>query len=213
MGAKVFDDFPWKTYTVDDYGPQHEEIEKTYSLLVSNLESKSATSLDGLSELMPGVRELYRSIIDLDAVRILEVGAGSGLNLINLSQLLPDRNFFGVELLESQVKLGKSTFKDLFPESRIIVSDFINDYKSDPNSFELVFTNAVVMHLSKGKAIKMIEKMINISGKFVLLHENIESSHNYRSILEKIQKKSKIEYKISPIADSSGGIITIKKLV
>ena len=211
LKRKIVDDFPWQSYTSDDYKNQYLEIATNFNLLVEEDESLDTHEKLEQSNIMFGVKELYRNLVSIEANSILEIGAGSGVNLINLSRLLPEVEIFGIELLASQVALGRETFGENFPETKIIVDNFLEMNVTPDQQFDVVFTNAVIMHLSKKSALKMLELMISKARKFVLLHENLDLSHEFDQLLEILQKKYEISYEIVRIANTQGGIIIIKK--
>jgi ubiquinone/menaquinone biosynthesis C-methylase UbiE len=204
LGKKVLDDFPWKTYTKDDYAPQHLDIHKDFTLLLKS---------NDFGNLMPGVSLLYQNIMALDIDDALEVGAGSGVNLMNLKLIIPNMDFYGIELLESQLTYGFLEFGERFPKDAIVVGNFLDLNDLTNSTYDLVFTNAVVMHLSQKKAILMIKNMIRSSNKYVLMHENLESSHDFVYLLNELKKSLDFNFKISKVESTSGGIILISKNV
>ena len=122
-------------------------------------------------------------------------------------------DFYGIELLESQLTYGFLEFGERFPKDAIVVGNFLDLNDLTNSTYDLVFTNAVVMHLSQKKAILMIKNMIRSSNKYVLMHENLESSHDFVYLLNELKKSLDFNFKISKVESTSGGIILISKNV
>lgn len=209
LKAKFLDDFDWNNYTSRDYGPQLEEMRKVNNVLLpSNLEF-----IENLANfrLNPQIEQLYRRVMELSPKDLLEVGSGAGSNLINLQLLLPTARVAGVELLSSQVDLGKEIFGVRFPQKEIVVADFIKEDVKYLGDYEMVFTNAVAMHLTSRKVKALILKMLSHSRQYVLLHENLMHSHNFLEILLDLNEYAEFKFTIEKPSNSAFGFVIIVK--
>jgi predicted O-methyltransferase YrrM len=211
LGRKLLDDFQWSSYTQDDYRVQLLNIIGANNLVLENLDISGVVPTQSNLSFPKGVYSLYQAIAEQGPGSIFEVGAGAGYNLINLHQIIPGLEVKGCELLQSQVDLGLEIFGQNSVLESIEVVDFLES-TFIPNSADVVFTNAVTMHLKRTKAKEMIKKMIQLSNKTVLLHENIVDSHKYASIISEIKEEMEIDFQIKGIFGTHGGIIQIRKI-
>lgn len=116
---------------------------------------------------------------------VLEIGCGSGLNLIILSQMFPEIQFYGIEPTEGGIKAFKNLIKNLpselksnfqtnaFDNVTIIHGDALN-----PNSleeimdlkFDLIFTSAVIEQLSNYYEL-FFQNIVKINFQYFLFYE------------------------------------------
>ena len=219
MSKKYVDDFRWRSYTGFDYEPQLQHLSDTgfnFLLtedLIDSLRLDIELKVDNLHA--PHIA-LYRMCLQAKPKRILEVGAGAGYHMINLSRLLPLVDICGVDLLHSQIQLGNR----LFPEhSRILSKIEIVDFTKSStipiieSPFDIVYTQAVTMHLSYQKAIRMIMNMLAVSRKDVFLVEEFESSHDYNLLgIELSQQVPGWSFSMHPISNSTSGVLKFTRL-
>jgi len=217
MPKKYLADFNWSTYTSFDYEPQITGLVKGGNeLILSDMQVLQFKDFQGeISDVHAPHILLYKTCLSLQPNFIFEVGAGAGYHLINLSKLMPNVSISGIDLLPSQVELGLK----LFPEhkkllQRITFGDFT--VKTTHSSLNLrpdvVFTQAVTMHLPFNKAKKMVLNMIDFAQKNVILVENVKASHNYKALLDGlISDGIKFDYQIVNIANNENGLILISK--
>lgn len=102
-------------------------------------------------------------IIKYNCKSILEVGSGTGLNLLHLAPMFPDVQFYGLELTQSGIEHSKRVFANPPKEfelacqhgeiknvhlikGNILSDDTINDLKK--YQFDLVFTSLVLEQLN-----------------------------------------------------------------
>ena len=86
------------------------------------------------------LNKVEEQIRECNARRVLEVGAGTGINLYLLSQALPDVEFTGIDLTPERIATGKKWFKENKDfEPNISVGD-VTQLKFEDNSFDLVFS-------------------------------------------------------------------------
>ena len=218
LPKKVLSDFNWTNYTSFDYEPQITSLELDgYELLLSDIQIENFKSTDeDISDVHAPHILLYKTCLGLSPKSIFEVGAGAGYHLINLSRLMTEAEVLGIDLLTTQVALGLR----LFPEYKALLNDIsfgdftdkatLLKYRNNP---EVVFTQAVTMHLPYRKAKQMVINMIQFSSSYVILVENIFDTHDYQKLLKDVSKESsKFEYTITAIPNNRNGLILIKKI-
>jgi hypothetical protein len=217
MPKKYLADFNWSTYTSFDYEPQITGlVNGGNELILSNAQVPQFKDFRGeISDVHAPHILLYKTCLSLQPNSIFEVGAGAGYHLINLSKLMPKALISGIDLLPSQVELGLK----LFPEHKnllqgITFGDFTKQSTCSSLSLspDIVFTQAVTMHLPFNKAKKMVVNMINLAQKNVILVENVKASHNYKDLLDGlISNGLKFDYEILKISNNENGLILITK--
>jgi 2-polyprenyl-3-methyl-5-hydroxy-6-metoxy-1,4-benzoquinol methylase len=183
---KTTDDFNWDTYTANYYEPEMDNIiSKDHSMLVS----KSYIDASGhgvfKDNLHPNWKEVYHQVIKSEATSVLEVGCGPGQHLINLYKLNPNLELFGFEYSQSQIDLGYKHFnlQDYPFKDNLKVKDFSLDVGEPTSRYDLVFTQAVTMHLAYSKASKFISNMGKLAKSRIVMIENV-NSHNYDNLLK-----------------------------
>lgn len=117
--------------------------------------------------LSPDVRinAFKRMVSNLDIKKILEVGCGSGHNLITLSKI-GKYKLIGIEPQEYAVKKAK--------ESSDLISVLEGDCFEIPSldsHFDLVFTCGVLIHISKEDLARTIDEIYRVSNKYILAIE------------------------------------------
>ena len=100
-----------------------------------------------------------------DINNCLELGANRGLNLLAISNLIPNINMKAIEINESAAtECNKIPNVDVFNGS-------IFDYKIEMNTYDLVFTKGVLIHISPKKLEDVYEVLYKSSRKYVLVAE------------------------------------------
>jgi precorrin-6B methylase 2 len=216
---KILPDFRWKSYTSFDYEPQLRSFINTGQPLILSEELTKAVLSKNTGVQVDGVIDqhllLYRTCLELKPEALLEIGAGAGYHMINLSKLLPDTEILGVDLLKSQVELGLK----MFPEfasliSKIQIMDFSSASidKTFADRPDIVFCQAVTMHVPYRTAKQIVKNMISVAKKEVLLVENITFTHNYSNLLDEIKREiGGFNYKIKTIQNNEFGMVRITK--
>lgn len=174
------DDFDWTKY------PRHyrEELESTsrkHTLKVEvgefNLVNGTIVLADNSKPLHPNHRLLYEVVIELKPNSIREIGFGGGDHLNNLSNMLPNSKFYGVDRSIEQLK----TLRERHPrlQAELSVTD-ITDRQIDLEAVELSFTQAVLMHISElnGRYLAAIENILDSTSHQIVLMENW-TQHDY----------------------------------
>ena len=129
--------------------------------------SAKGTSISGSERAV-----LIESILfGLKNPKILEVGVGFGQNLAILCVLIPEKNLAAIDLDEKRVS---ATNEFLLDNNIKDVSVSVADATKLPfedSSFEVVFTSAVFLYLSKEDAVSALLESLRVSKKRVVLLE------------------------------------------
>jgi pseudaminic acid biosynthesis-associated methylase len=116
--------------------------------------------------------------------RVLELGANIGMNYFALQHCLPGVQYSGVEVNEQAWKQLAETGAEAFHDS-------IESFDSE-ESWDLVFTKGVLIHLNPESLHLTYEKMSRLSKKYVLIAEYFNPSPvsiDYRGESEKLFKR------------------------
>jgi SAM-dependent methyltransferase len=187
------DDFEWQRYS-DEYAAQQSTQGSKYTLVLPEGKYSVANGklvLDpSILPLHPLHKLLYETIYGLKPSSILEVGCGWGDSLANIQKLLPETRISGCDLLEDQIKMLHSRH----PNLRDV---FVHDITTSPpkREVELVYTNAVIMHIHRDNHhLNALGNMFHVSKKYIVLMENWSSHNFYRDIM-KISKAPDFPWK------------------
>lgn len=178
------DDFAWKRYH-KNYHNQIKKSEETSTLKLSDdfeiIEGDLKFNCN--PPLLDNHELIYKIIYDLFPSSISEVGCGCGDHLFNLQRIMPNAKINGCDLLQKQLDLLNERNPEL--KDKTLVNDITK--KTIPKS-DLVFTQAVIMHIQKGKRhINALINLIESSSKYVVLMENW-SRHNFVEDIKGISK-------------------------
>jgi len=116
---------------------------------------------------------LIEQISVLSPIRsILEIGCNSGPNLYLLAKKLPDAELRGIDINKHAVEYGNKKFKEEGIKNAILSigkADVLDSFKD--NSFDIVFTDAVLMFIAQDKIKKVLRELIRIGRKALVLME------------------------------------------
>jgi len=109
---------------------------------------------------------------------VLEIGCGYGPNLYFLGKKFPDANFVGIDINPLFVREGNKWLKkERLVNVRLCHSKADNLTKFKDRTFDIVFTDAVLMYIGKDKIKQIIENMLRISKKALVFLEQ-DYGHN-----------------------------------
>jgi len=186
------DDFDWRKYHIG-YKRQITDITNEFTLVLSKddyqiSEGKILLNPE-LLPLNPNHKLLYETIYHLNPKSILEVGVGGGDHIHNMHLLLPEAEFFGVDISQNQIDLLFCRHPDLKNICKLAVADVTK--KDTLNTFgkvDLAYTQAVLMHIRRGnRHTQALRNMFNISNHIVLM-ENW-TRHNFFDDIIKISRE------------------------
>lgn len=171
--VKLYDDCDWQNIYPAAHVKQTIEIEDSGSIMEVPL---GTTIVDGKiilsttdKTIHPNHIYIMEKIAELLPSNIFEVGFGYANNLVNIDRILPNINKSGCDISWKQHYTALRRYKEC-ANFNLVVGDFL-ELDIPNNSFDFVFSNAVLMHMSTERAMTSLIKMINISKKYVLLLE------------------------------------------
>jgi SAM-dependent methyltransferase len=122
---------------LQDYGPQHLHKKRLILKLLQPLQFKSA----------------------------LDIGCGSGTNLLAISQNFNNIDMMGVDVSTSAIEAARRKFDTLHLKARFGLLDLIN--QSLPEQFDLVLCCDVLEHIEDDR--KAISNLAKMTGKYLLV--------------------------------------------
>jgi SAM-dependent methyltransferase len=193
MKRKEKDEYDsWDNYTQDYSNQIVNEMSKVHSLFITKFKFKNGGLMFyDADNLHPNWKEIYNFVIEHDIKSVFECGCGSGQHLKNINIIKPSVELYGCDLLETQINFGKNQLKiDPFIFKNISVMNLTDStlYKKVDRTFELVYTQAVIMHLNTDKAISFITNMLRLSSKYVLLIERADD-HDFPAYFDLIKER------------------------
>ena len=184
------DDFTWKRYH-KNYYDQIKRNEKDYTLKLSDdFEIVNGKLKFNCNPLLNKNHELlYQIIHDLNPVSIFEVGCGNGDHMYNILKIMLYVDIGGCDLLSNQLKFLNERNPELKDKT------FVLDITKNPVfSHELVYTQAVLMHIQKdNRHLDALRNLFRSSGKYIVLMENW-TRHNFYNDIKKISNESSFHW-------------------
>jgi ubiquinone/menaquinone biosynthesis C-methylase UbiE len=140
---------------------------------------------------------------------LLEIGCASGPNLYLLAQKLSGAELCGIDISKKAIETGNELLgKEGISNVKLYVDKADELGQFSDNSFDIVFTDAILIYVSPDKINKVIREMLRVARKAVVLCEqhterewfyNDKWIHNYRELLSKLVSPEKILFtKIPP---------------
>ena len=215
------DDFDWNKYP-SYYNEELKSTSRVHTLLIKNnnfefindtLVKKDLKAKD----LHPNHEILYTSILLLAPKSILEVGCGGGDHLSNINELDKDIELYGIDRSYAQLQTLHRRHPDLNAKTSVVD---VTEKNCIVNEVELVFTQAVLMHISEtdGRFQTALNCVFSSAKRYVVLVENW-SQHDFLSEIRNIQNmnpqwsKSFIYFAKSTTKGSASALIVSKKEV
>ena len=181
----MYDCFNWDSYSKTEYLPQITNMVSVENdMLVSNsyVENGEVCFKDNLHT---NWKEIYHQVIKLKVKSVLEVGCGCTHHLINLHKLNSNLDLHGIDYSKDQIEIGYKLFNlDLYPfKDNLKVLDFTKPLNDINEKYDLVFTQAVTMHLAHERAINFIKNMGTLSKSYIVMVENV-NHHDYDKLFK-----------------------------
>jgi len=137
--------------------------------------------------LQPNTRLIAETIWQLKPKSLAEYGSGCGVNLHNISLLLPRAKLFGYELCQSQIDVMHEVFPNL--NATVWARDVTR-----PNfipEVEVALCHIMLMHLGSQNAIvAALQNMLRVAGKQIVLLENWGASNFEANLRAAIQPET-----------------------
>jgi SAM-dependent methyltransferase len=149
----------------------------------------------------PHRRLLLEKIKKINPDRVLEFGCGSGANLLAIAEKFPSiKEIFGIDINKDAVKIGNLLLAGRgYSNARIIFGNVGVLSKIADKSYDLVFSDAVLIYIAADDIQKVVSEMIRIAKKKIILierHSENKSARgeydgnlwtrNYRNLLREI---------------------------
>lgn len=101
---------------------------------------------------------------------ILEVGCSSGCHLVLLHEKLPVSTLYGIDICKRSVDFGNLQLKKLDINNAHIEHLAADNISTFPdNSIDIVFSQAVLTHITPATIEKVMQEMFRISRKWVVI--------------------------------------------
>lgn len=115
---------------------------------------------------------LYEKIYELQPQSAFEVGFGYANHLLSINRMMPNIELSGCDIAYAQFYNGAQKYPELeefIQKYKLIIGDFINI--NIDKKYDLVYSQAVLMHMSTERAMSALQKMCLISNKYVVCLE------------------------------------------
>jgi len=120
----------------------------------------------------PHREHLVQRIVDLNPASVLEIGCNCGPNLRILAEKLPGTRFIGIDINADSVRKGNEWMEaDGITNVRLEEgrADDLSRFRDD--SFDVVFTDAVLIYIGPDKIRRVLQEFRRVAGKKILLCE------------------------------------------
>ena len=146
------------------------------SLLLEMRKRQNVNQLDSLGATI-GTHKFLMRWFSKNATRVLDVGCGTGYNVLNLLQSGYDA--YGIDVSESMILNGIKRAHELYNRDisgHLFAANFINwRPPKDLDLFDIVWTNDVIEHLPEDEAPDFLSKVLSLlkpKGNLVLITPN-----------------------------------------
>ncbi|KKT89072.1 MAG: Methyltransferase type 12 [Candidatus Jorgensenbacteria bacterium GW2011_GWC1_48_8] len=145
---------------------------------------------------------LVEKISKYNPQNALEIGCASGPNLILLSRKLPQAKFSGIDLSGSAIQTGKKYLElQKIKNVELRVGNVLNLKNIPDKSFDVVFTDAVLIYVGKNKIKGVLRELARIAKYAVILVEwnSVKDweylghwAYNYETLFKEIAPAAKV---------------------
>lgn len=187
------DDYNWDNYP-RVYQEQLSEVGKEHTLKLRKGDYTFANGhLSRASDILPlhpNSRLIYETILQLQPSSIMEFGCGAGYHLYNIMILSPNSKLYGCDRSQAQLDFARDRSPSLRADLRLVDITDQKSVQSLPRS-DLVFANAVLMHIRGRRYTRALENIFRIATMHILLIENW-TSHNFLKDMRLLKRKKSI---------------------
>ena len=142
--------------------------------------------------------KVFKSIFSvgtlLQCTTILEVGCGTGVNLLALSQIIPDNKvkLFGVDVNKKALDEAKNQFDHMNADCQLYYQDLDSFYRlHEDETFDLVMTCGVLIHVHPNDLLAFMEKIHTLAERYILCMEYF----SHKPVAECYQGKENLLWK------------------
>jgi len=143
---------------------------------------------------------LKNSLENLDSIRILEIGCGTGTYTFKYAGMLPDAKIIASDISEGMIKVAKSNRK-LKNLSFEVMSAY--DTGLEDSSVDVVCGFYILHHLNFSTAIKEIKRVLKPGGMVYFYEPNILNPVVYliksNTYIKKLVGDSSVEWAVNPL--------------
>lgn len=147
---------------------------------------------------------------DLSSSRVLELGCGTGSNLIPLAERWPESVFLGIDLSGKQIDLGKKIIQELNLKNIELRQESILDFSKNSGQFDYIICHGVFSWVNKtiqDKILNIFSKHLTIDGLGYLSYNALPGWRAKGAIREMMQ------YHTTDIADPQEKALQAKALI
>lgn len=115
---------------------------------------------------------LVQKIVDLKPSSVLEIGCNCGPNLRILAEKLPGTRFIGIDINADSVRKGNEWMEaDGITNVHLELGSADDLSKFPDGSFDVVFTDAVLLYIGTDKIEEVLRGFLRVAGKYIVLCE------------------------------------------
>jgi ubiquinone/menaquinone biosynthesis C-methylase UbiE len=186
---KLQDDYEWQNVYPASHFQQTQQLEQSILFElppdVIIVDGKIVIP-NGDKDMHINPRIIFEKIIEVSPQSVFEVGFGYGNNLVGIHRLLPQIELNGCDISWKQHYMALQRYGEC-KKFQLIVGDFL-ELDIPDNSFDFVYSQAVIMHMSTERAMIALEKMVRISKKYVMSTDGGLTIPNIREFLQTLGK-------------------------
>ena len=222
MEVKLKDDYEWQTEYPIIHAEQTKKIEDggeanlppSLYELGNDFKVEDGKLIVKDKKLIPNAKLLYETCLKLNPKSIFEVGFGYCNHLVSIKKLLPNTSINGCDISQAMYDAAKKRQGDLLSNFNLKIEDFL--LLNTDERFDMVYSQAVVMHMSTERAKESIKKMCKISNKYVMIIDGAVQIPNLKPFVEQFGKVTYFDewakkYWPSPSYSIPPFIIEVKK--
>ncbi len=115
---------------------------------------------------------LVKSIASFEPTSVLEVGCNAGPNLFKLAKEFPHARLVGIDVSSAAIEYGMDKFRENGIKNVELKVGKAEDLRAFPNaSFDVVFTDAVLIYVDSNDIETVVDEMIRVASKGVVMVE------------------------------------------
>lgn len=164
--VKTQDDYNWDFYPQVHYA-QTLDLINNQGLMFQLPENPIVKDgkIDKSYKIHANHRLIYEFVLNNDIKSVFEIGCGYANHLVSLYRLNNNLHLAGCDISDKQIEFAKMRYEEV-KNFDIAICDFINFEPT--RKYDLVYSQAVLLHLSTDRVKRCIEKMCKLSNKYVL---------------------------------------------
>lgn len=119
----------------------------------------------------PHRQSLVESVAKYQPESILEIGCNCGPNIYLLAKRFPKAEIWGVDINKQAIEYGQSIFRQRGLDNVWLVVRKADELLFADKTFDVVFTDALLIYIGRDKIIPVIERILSIAKKGLVLVE------------------------------------------